>query len=225
MVSVIVPVLNEEQALPDQLECLRSLDRPHEVLVVDGGSSDGTRKIARSAERVRLVESPRGRGVQIQAGAEAARGDVLLVVHADARLPRNALALVEEAVDEGADWGWFDIRYDARHPWLQLVPRYLNAHAWLLGEPTGENAMWATRAAWEAAGGCPRIPLMEDLELARRLRGFGRGRRLPGPVVCSARRYEAWTPVGMSLRCTLLWVLFHLGASPETLQRFYPEVR
>ena len=225
MISLIVPVLDEAKMLPNQIRHLAALDGDSEVLVVDGGSTDGTQEIARATGNARLVQSTRGRGVQIQTGAEAARGDVLIVVHADACLPTDALRLVDRAVADGARWGWFDIRYDADDAAMRLIPTYLNAHAWLLGEPTGENAMWATREAWEQAGGCPRIPLMEDLELARRLRRIARGRRLPGPVVCSARRYEAWTAVGMSLRCSLLWALFHLGASPETLQRFYPEVR
>ncbi|MFO8080771.1 MAG: TIGR04283 family arsenosugar biosynthesis glycosyltransferase [Armatimonadota bacterium] len=229
MISIIVPVLNEAEALPDQLEHLRAIappeDRDAEVLIVDGGSTDGTREMLDECDHVRVIDSQRGRGMQIQTGAEAALGDILLVVHADARLPRRALERIEKAVGAGARWGWFDIRYDADSTALRVIPHYLNAHAWLLGEPTGENAMWATRDAWEDAGGCPRIPLMEDLELARRLRRTGRGARLGGPVVCSARRYEAWTAVGMSLRCMMLWALFHLGASPETLQRFYPEVR
>jgi len=229
MISIIVPVLNEARTLPGLLSSLRSLAPPDvggaEIVVVDGGSTDGTQQIVRATPGARLVEAPRGRGMQIEAGAVAARGDVLLVLHADARLPANALRSVEDAVADGAHWGWFDIRYDATDRWLRLIPRYLNTHAWLLGEPTGENAMWATRDVWEQAGGCPCIPLMEDLELARRLRRTARGRRLPGPVVCSARRYEAWTTLGMSLRCALLWLLFHLGASPETLRRFYPEVR
>lgn len=225
MISVIVPVLNEATMLPNQIRHLVALDGDSEIIVVDGGSTDGTREIARATATVRPIESHRGRGVQIQTGVEAARGDVLLVVHADSRLPDDALLAIEDAVAEGARWGWFDICYDTDHAAMRLIPKYLNAHAWLLGEPTGENAMWATRDTWEQAGGCPRTPLMEDLELARRLRRIARGRRLPGPVVCSARRYRAWTALGMSLRCAALWALFHLGASPETLERFYPEVR
>ncbi|MBD3292234.1 MAG: glycosyltransferase [Armatimonadia bacterium] len=225
MISVIVPVLNEAKTLRNQIHHLAALDGDSEIIVIDGGSTDGTQEIVRAMANACLIEAQRGRGVQIQIGAEAARGDVLLVVHADSRLPADALLSVEQAIADGARWGWFDIRYDTEHAAMRLIPTYLNAHAWLLGEPTGENAMWSTREAWEEAGGCPRIPLMEDLELARRLRRVARGRRLPGPVVCSARRYRAWTAVGMSLRCATLWALFHLGASPETLERFYPEVR
>lgn len=225
MISVIVPVLNEAEVLPQQLDHLCALEGDSEVLVVDGGSTDGTREMLAERDEVRIIDSQRGRGMQIQTGAETARGDVLLVVHADTRVPANALRLIENAAGEGARWGWFDLRYDADSVAMRMIPRYLNAHAWLLGEPTGENAMWATRESWEDAGGCPRIPLMEDLELARRLRRVGRGTRLPVAVECSARRYEAWSPVGMSLRCMMLWLLFHLGASPETLRRFYPEVR
>jgi len=228
MISIIIPVLNEERALPGLLANLRSLAAPEhgsiEVLVVDGGSEDRTRQIVRG-DGARLVEADRGRGVQIQTGAEEAAGQLLLVVHADARLPHGAMRQVERAVAEGSRWGWFDIRYDAPGAWLRFVARYLNVHASLLGSPTGENAMWATREAWEAVGGCPRIPLMEDAVLARRLKRLSGGRRLPGPVVCSARRFHAWTPLGMSARCTMLRLLFHLGASPHWLQRFYPEVR
>ena len=229
MISIIVPVLDEERVLPGLLESLRLLAAPEdsdaEILVVDGGSTDATRGILRAADGVRLVEAERGRGAQIQAGADAADGDLLLVVHADAQLPRNALRLICAAAADGASWGWFDIAYDDRSPAMRLISRYLNTHAWLLSEPTGENAIWATREAWDTAGGCPELPLMEDLELTRRLRRGGRGTRLAGPVVCSARRYRAWTPVGMSLRCILLWLLFHLGATPETLSHFYPRVR
>jgi len=211
--------------MPGLLAHFEALTGPREVIIVDGGSTDGTREMARSAPGVRLLEADRGRGMQIAAGAEAATGEVLLVLHADTRLPADALARVEEALAGGARWGWFNVRYDAGGPWLRLVTRYVNAHACVLGEPTGENAIWATRAAWEQAGGCPRIPILEDLELARRLRRVGRGTRLAGPVICSARRYRAWTPLGMNLRCSALWLAFHLGVAPHRLAPLYPKVR
>lgn len=229
IISIIVPVLDEEAALPRLLENLRLLEPAEgtqvQLVFVDGGSTDETRAILRQAHDLQMIDGPRGRGAQIRAGAEAACGDLLLIVHADAQLPPKALRLISDAARDEAPWGWFNLAYDDDSPSMRLISRYLNLHALLLSEPTGENAIWATREAWEAAGGCPELPLMEDLELARRLRRGGRGARLPGPVVCSARRYRAWTPVGMSLRCMLLWLLFHVGAPPETLRHFYPRVR
>ncbi len=101
----------------------------------------------------------------------------------------------------------------------------LNRWARALRSPVGEHAVFARREVWEQAGGCPTAPLMEDLLLARRLRAVASETPLPGPVICSSRRYEAWSVAGMGLRCALLLTGFHLGVSPTALSRLYPPIR
>ena len=225
MISVLVPVLNEARALPGLLAHMLALDGDKEILVVDGGSTDGSYEIARRCPGVRALSGPPGRGRQIQEGAAAARGDILVVLHADCRLPSDASARIEAACDSGSRWGWFDLGYDSPRASLRVVEGLLNLRSRIWADPTGENAVFATREAWDEVGGCPEEPLMEDFLLARRLRGLGRGTRLRGPVLCSARRYELWGVADMCARCALLWLAFRLGASPRTLVRFYPHVR
>ncbi len=222
MISIIAPVLNEATALLEFLAHARSLEGDKEIIVVDGGSSDGTADLARQTPGVRVLAAQRGRGAQIQVGAEIAKGEVVLALHADCRLPRNALRAIDS---HGAQWGWFDIEYASRRPSVRAVAWGLNRWARTLGSPVGEQAVFARRDVWERAGGCPTVPLMEDLLLARRLRSVAPGTPLPGPVTCSSRRYEAWSVTGMGLRCALLLTGFHLGVPPSALSRLYPPIR
>ncbi len=225
MISILVPVLNEARVMPELLQHLLALDGDKQILVIDGGSTDETRDVARHCPPVRLLSALRGRGRQIQTGAEAARGRILLALHADCRLPRDALSQIETVCANGTSWGWFDLRYDSPCTSLRVVERLLNLRSRIWADPTGENAVFATREAWNEAGGCPQEPLMEDFLLARRLRRVGRGTALRAPVLCSARRYEFWGVANMCVRCILLWLAFRLGAPPSALARFYPHVR
>lgn len=225
MISIIVPVLNEAKALPGLLEDLSALPGDKEVIVVDGGSTDRTRDIARSRARVRLITSRRGRGTQIARGADVSTGTILMVLHADCRVSGDALLRIERECANGREWGWLDIRYEPDRPALRAVARALNWQARLFGTPVGEHCIFATREAWGAAGGCPRVPLMEDVLLARRLRKVGPGRRIGATAVCSSRRYEAWGILGMGLCSMLLLGAFHLGVPPHRLARFYTAVR
>jgi len=225
MTSIIVPVLNEAKALPGLLAHLTSLRGSKEVVVVDGGSGDGTADIARAFAGTRVIEAPRGRGSQVSAGAAVAHGDALLVLHADCRLPKRALEQVEAHLSSGQAWGWFDLAYEPQRGPLKGVAWALNGWARAFSSPVGEHAVFARREVWQAVGGCPEAPVMEDLLLARRLRSVAKGTPLPGPVVCSSRRYRAWSVAGMGLRCALLLAAFHLGVPPSTLSRYYPPVR
>jgi rSAM/selenodomain-associated transferase 2 len=225
VISVVIPVLNEAQALPLALERVRPLFSGHEIIVVDGGSDDGTPDLAASYAGVRVIESPPGRGRQIDCGAEGAEGDVLLVLHADAGLDGGSPAAIEEAVASGARWGWHPVRYRSTCKALGLVARSINAAARVLSAPFGEHAMFATREAWTEAGGCPHVPLLEDLILARRLRTLGRGVPLAAGVEVSARRYERWGVMRMGLVSSAILVGGALGIDPRKLERLYPDVR
>jgi rSAM/selenodomain-associated transferase 2 len=220
--SVIIPVLNEAAGIADALMALSPLRaRGAEVIVVDGGSRDRTIVVARPlADRV--IAAPRGRGAQINAGAASATGDVLLFLHADTRLPPDADRIVLDGLNASSrKWGRFDVRIAGRSPLLRLIAAFMNWRSRATGIVTGDHAMFATRAAFAAAGGFPDIPLMEDVELSRRLKRTGRPLCLSARVTTSGRR---WDEDGALRTILLMWRLrfaHFLGAEPATLARRY----
>src|SRR5690242_17815744 len=168
--SIIVPVLDEEAGIAATLQDLAALRaRGAEVIVVDGGSRDRTVDLARPLCD-RLIAAPRGRSAQMNAGAGVARGDVLLFLHADTRLPAEADRLVLAGlVQSGRPWGRFDVRIEGRHPLFPLIAATMNLRSRLTGIATGDQAIFVERAAFAAIGGFPDIALMEDIVLSRRL--------------------------------------------------------
>lgn len=225
MISIIVPVLNEEREIVDLLDHLRELPGDKEILVVDGGSEDRTCALAGAVPMVQVLDAPRGRGSQIEAGARATHGSTLLILHADCRLPPDALLRVAELQSNGGRWGWFDLRYEPCSRPLAASGWILNCWRRALRDPRGDNAMFMTTEAWRQVGGCDCIPLMEDVLLASRLRRLGHGSCLPGPVVTSPRRLRHAGILRTWALCASLFVAFRLGASPERLARFYANVR
>lgn len=219
--SIIVPVLNEAPAIQAALAALSPYrGRGTEVIVVDGGSPDGTPALARPlADQVLLA--PRGRAAQMNAGAAVARGNVLLFLHADTRLPDNADAFIRDALARsGRVWGRFDVRFD-RGGLLTLIAFAMNLRSRLTGIATGDQALFVTRAAFGAIGGFPSIPLMEDVALSTHLKRIGRPFCLRAQVTASARR---WRQHGALRTMFLMWRLrlaYFFGADPAQLARHY----
>jgi rSAM/selenodomain-associated transferase 2 len=220
--SVIIPALNEAAGIRDTLAPLQALRaRGHEVVVVDGGSADGTPELARPlADRV--IASERGRARQQNAGAAAAAGGVLLFLHADTRLPDGADMLVLDGLRAaGRGWGRFDVRLSGAHPMLRVVERMMGVRSRLTGIATGDQAIFVRRDWFARAGGFPEIPLMEDVSLTATLRGMGRPMCLRERVVTSSRR---WEERGVWRTIVLMWRLrlqFALGADPARLAERY----
>jgi rSAM/selenodomain-associated transferase 2 len=218
--SIIMPVLDEAEVVADALQALAAYrQRGAEVIVVDGGSRDGTSEIARPlADRV--IAAPRGRAAQMNAGAACARGDVLLFLHADTRLPGDADRLVLEGIERsGRAWGRFDVAISGRSPLLALVAFTMNVRSRLTGIATGDQAMFATREAF--AGGFPDIALMEDIALSGRLKHISPPLCLWEKASSSGRR---WEQRGVLRTIMLMWRLrlaYFLGAEPATLARRY----
>lgn len=217
--SIIMPVLNEAAEMEAALKALAPF-RGVEVVVIDGGSSDGTADLGRPLAH-RVLTAPRGRAIQMNAGAAAARGDVLLFLHVDTRLPHDADRLVAEGLERsGRAWGRFDVGFDD-DGCLRLVSCMMNWRSRLTGICTGDQAMFVTRTAFIDAGGFPAIPLMEDVALSARLKQIGSPLCLRARVITSARR---WRRHGVWRTILLMWRLrlaYFFGADPGRLARRY----
>ena len=218
--SIVVPVLNEASGIEVHLDRLAPLrTRGVEVIVVDGGSEDATPRLALPlADRV--IEAPRGRAAQMNAGARAAQGEAILFLHADTSLPQDADRLIGRAL-ERAHWGRFDVRIEGRHPLLAVVGAAMNLRSRLTGIATGDQAMFMRRSAFEAVGGFPQIELMEDIALSTLLKRIGRPACVAERAVTSGRRWESR---GVLRTILLMWRLrlaYFLGADPAKLERSY----
>jgi len=220
--SIIIPVLNEAENIAAALDALAPFPaRNAEVIVVDGGSTDETAALAKPLADFVISSAP-GRATQMNNGAAAARGDVLLFLHADTRLPPDADRLVTDSLSKsGRAWGRFDVAIESSHPLLGIVAASMNARSRLTGIATGDQAIFVTREAFNAVGGFPDIALMEDIELSRRLKRLSRPLCLTARVTTSGRR---WEKRGVVRTILLMWRLrlgYFLGAKSEELARRY----
>lgn len=217
-----MPTLNEAQSIGAALAALAPLRaRGHEVIVVDGGSSDGTSTLVQDAADL-VVSAPRGRASQMNAGAARARGDVLLFLHADTRLPEESDALLLRSLaGSGRAWGRFDVRIEGASPFLPVIAFFMNLRSRASGIASGDQAVFVVRDAFERAGRFPSLVLMEDIALSRSLKRISPPLCLTERVVTSGRR---WERNGVLRTVLLMWWLrfrFFLGARPSSLARFY----
>lgn len=220
--SVVMPTLNEAQGIAARLQALQDARAAGvEIIVSDGGSADDTALVAASLCDA-LVRAPRGRAAQMNAGASLARGDVLLFLHADTRLPDGFAALALEGLAaSGRAWGRFDVRIEGRSRLLPMVGAMINVRSGLTGVATGDQGMFVRREAFEALGGFRDIALMEDIELSRRLKRLSPPLRVRAKAVTSGRR---WDTYGAARTILLMWRLrleYYCGADPDALARRY----
>ncbi len=231
--SIIIPLLNEADNLPQLIAHVTTLQpAPQQVILVDGGSMDGSVTIAenllkasletaQSAIDWQVVESAAGRARQMNTGAKLATGDVLLFLHADTQLPMDAINEVQEAMLQ-YDWGRFDVRLDSPHPLLKIVGIMINKRSRLVSIATGDQAIFIKKSVFERLGGYPDQPLMEDIELCKRLKKIARPACLHSKVTTSARR---WQQHGNFRTIFLMWHLrfdYWRGVAPDVLkQRYY----
>jgi rSAM/selenodomain-associated transferase 2 len=225
-ISIIIPVLNEEVVLAEMLSYLTTICAGHEceLLIVDGGSRDATVAIARKSGRV--IEAARGRASQMNAGAAAAAGDVLLFLHADTRLPPDAFVTIKQALTPPeVVGGAFRVRFD-RADWpYRLVSSTTNLRSRLRHIFTGDQAYFIRSASFHAIGGFAGQPIMEDIEIIARLRNIGRFVLVAPFVTTSARRH---TKFGLLRSVLFMWslrTLYMFGVAPATLQRIYIDIR
>lgn len=218
-VAVVIPVLNEKDVIVETLSRLRD-SGVRDIIVVDGGSEDGTSAAVAAVPGVALIRSQRGRGTQINAGVAASRAPRILVLHADTRLPADALALVRGELDRpDVGGGCFRLRYDDNGVILRF---YGFLSRFETGMTTfGDQAFFFRKADFLAVGGMPDWPLFEDVELRRRIKTRGRFVKIKREVVSSARRFRRLGPIRAQVMNALLLAAFHLGVSPHRLDALY----
>lgn len=224
--SVVIPVLDEAACIAQLLQGLAPVRaRGGEILVVDGGSQDATACLARPlADQV--VQAPRGRAAQLNAGARIARGRVLIFLHADSRPPPQFDQHVLEAIGtRSIAWGRFDIRIAGDHPMLPVIAFMMNRRSRATGIATGDQAIFVTRELFDALGGFPDQALMEDIEFSRR------AKRRAAPICLAARMCTSgrrWERHGVLRTILLMWRLrlaYFFGADPTALRRRYTDSR
>ncbi|MHB8657328.1 MAG: TIGR04283 family arsenosugar biosynthesis glycosyltransferase [Solirubrobacteraceae bacterium] len=226
LISIVVPVLDEAAALPGLLDHLVRLRGRFEVLVADGGSTDTTVEIAREHPGApTVIDAPRGRAHQCNAGARAARGEAILFLHADTLLPACAYACLTAALaDPSVLGGNFALRFDGADRFSRVLGAWYGLQR-RAGVYYGDSAIWLRRTAFERLCGFRPLAIMEDYDLVRRLERAGRTACLPGPALTSPRR---WQRHGLA-RTISGWVairwLYLAGVSPERLARLYPRIR
>jgi rSAM/selenodomain-associated transferase 2 len=220
--AIVIPALNEAANLSRLLPDLARGCPGADIVVVDGGSGDDTAAVVARLPGPRLLESARGRAVQMNHGAREARGDTLLFLHADTRLPDGAARAIEQTLAEpGVVGGRFDVRFDNERPLFRVIAWFMNTRSRASGICTGDQAIFVRRADFEAVGGYPDIPLMEDIELSRRLKRRGNLRALRLRVTTSTRKWEREGPLRT---IGLMWALRFLhfcGVAPARLHRWY----
>lgn len=220
--SVITPVYNEEDALPAYLEAASQWNCVSELLFVDGGSTDRTLDYL---EGLPVLHAPKGRGAQCRMGAQHASGDALVFVHGDSVVPAESMRAIYDALCSGARWGSLTLRFTTNTLDRKIGSWAANARVRWTGIPFGDQTIFLTRELYDAVGGMPDIPIMEDYELSRRCKAVCWPRQLRQKVYTSPRRFESGGNIATMVQMRHLRHLYRQGASPEDLMLMYGEGR
>lgn len=220
MISIIVPVLNEEKKLPDLLSHLQKFrDQGHEVIIVDGGSVDNSLMLAQSSAD-NVIVSRKGRSIQMNSGASVANGDVLLFLHSDTLLPEAALDTIENFIPESF-WGRFDVSLSSDKFIFRVIESFINLRSRLTSINTGDQAIFIETQLFNAVSGFPEIALMEDVAISKKLKKIIAPICLKQRVISSSRR---WENRGVVTTVFLMWKLrlyYFFGVSPDRLNQLY----
>ena len=223
MISVIIPVLNEAKILDQSLSRLTPQLKEHELIIVDGGSTDGTPQIARKHGQV--ISSEQGRARQSNAGAAAARGDVLLFLHADVWLDPGAIEGIETAISTGHVGGAFKQRIEGAHPLYRLIERAANFRAKRLRIFYGDGGIFVHHTHFDRIGGFPDIPIMEEVGFSRKLCRHGKVTLIEPRIHISARRWQKNGILRTTLTNWIITLLYLLQVPPTHLAKLYHHIR
>ena len=226
-VSVIIPVLNEIENLPHLIADLKEIADTLEIIIADGGSTDGTREWTREQPGILFIDAPRGKGSQLNAGAAQATGDILLFLHGDSGMNREAWQAFQSAIaGPRIAGGAFHICFAEKAPGsLRLVEKGINARTSITRTATGDQGIFVRRDIFSAFAGAPDWPLFEDVELVRRIKKAGKFAVVKAPLTISGRRYIKNGVIPTALLIFTLRIGFWLGVSPYRLKKWFEEVR
>lgn len=220
-VSIIIPVLNEVETLSPTLHDLQNYRRQgHEIIVVDGGSSDDT-VVCASGLADETLKSKRGRAYQMNAGAEHAKGEVLIFLHADTILPTESCSLISDVIAEGNDWGRFDVRLSGKSWLFRIIETMMNWRSRITSIATGDQAIFVRKSLFTRVGAYPELGLMEDVVLSRKLRNISKPVCLKDFVITSSRK---WENNGIVRTVFLMWrlrLMFYFGVTSDNLEKQY----
>ena len=219
--SIIIPVFNEAENIASTLEQLQVYrQQGHEVIIVDGGSRDNTVDCVQGMADQLLISKP-GRAMQMNIGAEQAQGEVLVFLHADTQLPDSADTLIIKAIEQGAQWGRFNVCLSGQHILFRLIENMMNWRSCLTGIATGDQVIFVRRTLFEKVGAYPEIKLMEDIALSKKLKAVGKTACIKQRVTTSSRK---WEKNGIVRTVLLMWrlrLLYFFGVSPNKLHAKY----
>jgi len=222
MISIVIPVLNEEAQIKQTLDFTTQLSGNFEIIVVDGGSTDGTKSVVKSFSNILLVNSQKGRANQMNTGAKQAKGEILLFLHADTRLPENAIETIEKKMSQNnVVGGSFSLCFDSPHHLLRFYAKLSKINHSLF--TYGDHAIFIKKYFFEQISGYKEISIMEDVEIQSRLRKRGKFIKLSETVLTSARRFKENGTTKQLVLDVLILVLYHLGVSPKNLKKWYPD--
>ena len=228
MISVIVPMYNEERNIANLLAQLSHLDGDYEIVLMDGGSTDRTWELARAAlpRNARLLKSPRGRAAQSNAAAREAIGDTFFFLHADSQIATDTLRHIEKATSNGVQWGCLKLRFDERHPLMILCACFSNLRVKLTRVAFGDQGIFVRSDLFLQEGGFPELPLMEDYAFSLRLRKRGIFPvQLRCPIITSARRFKTHGRLRVMLLMWWLRCLYRNGGDIKRIAARYRHVR
>jgi rSAM/selenodomain-associated transferase 2 len=222
-ISIIIPILNEAKVLEETLSQLQSEGGYHELIIVDGGSTDGSTRIAEKYGKV--LTSVRGRAKQLNAGAAAATGDILIFLHADIWLEPGALAAVENALSSGYVGGGFHQKIDGKSPLYRMIEIAGDIRGKYLKVFYGDSGIFLSRANFETIGGFPDVPILEEMEFSKGLRRLGKTTLVTPRIHISARRWETRGIVRTTVNNWVITLLYFLKVSPARLAKLYHHIR
>lgn len=220
-ISLIIPIYNESKTIDAMLSQLDALPGDWEILLADGGSTDDT--LIRIGSRYPVLQCPKGRANQMNFAAKQASADVLWFVHCDSRIPMDAHSQISAAIEKGARWGCFHIGFDYHGPFMGCNT-YLSNRRARRGIAFGDQGIWVTKSLFREKGGFPDLPIMEDYEFSRRMKGIPVC-QLPGTIITSGRRYEKRCPLITMWQMFYLRCLYRSGVDIQEIARRYRDIR
>ncbi|KXZ39928.1 transferase 2, rSAM/selenodomain-associated [Alkalithermobacter thermoalcaliphilus JW-YL-7 = DSM 7308] len=224
MVSIIIPVLNEEKSIEKLLKQLTDLKLDKEIIVVDGGSSDNT--VCISKKYAKVIKSQKGRATQMNSGAKVSKGDILWFVHSDSNINKESLSYIKKAINQGYIGGGFSLYFsDNNSLFMKYIALTSNLRAKLLGLYFGDQGIFIRKDVFEKVGGFPKIEIMEDFQFSIDIKKYGKMKLLKIPIGTSARRFEKGGYLKTFILMQKMKILYMLGVKPSKLSKMYREAR